>query len=171
MYKHVFEKRFANSSAAVEHIDATGWGYKGRHGVFSKYHLYSGVLMTINGEVSERLKLRLYPDGYVRLYADYSVNRTIGMVGLPMRVWESEDISSFIRQRLFQANDDLINNHGNQFCIEELWDKENGVRYGVFAMEKTDSGYGKVVVKSAMKIFETVKLAHEWAISKSDAQG
>lgn len=170
MYRRVFEKKFANSSVAVEHVDATGWSYKGRHGLISKYHLYAGVEMTINGEASEKLKLRIYPDGYIQLYADFSVSRTTGMRGLPMRVWESEDIFNFIMERLAQANDDLINNHGFNFCIEELWDKENGARYGVFAMEKPDSGYGKLVVKPAFKIFETIKLAHEWAIRESDTQ-
>ncbi len=170
MYKCVFEKKFSNSSEAVKHIDATGWEYRGRRGIISKYHLYYGVTMNVSGDISERLKLRLYPDGYVRLYADYSVNCTTGMGSLPMRVHESEDIFKFIEERLAQANDDLANNHGHKFHIQELWDTENGARYGVFAMKNSDSGFGKVVVRPALKLFKTVSLAHEWAISRSDSQ-
>ena len=161
MYKKVFEKKFPDSSSATEFLDSTGWNYLGKKGILTKFHLYEGVTMMWDGSVSEKHKLRLYPDGHVVLYNDYNLRATLGVSDLPQRVWPSEEIYHYLNKRIDEYNDKLANEYGHQYLIENEWHK----RYGLYKLETKEGSIGKVKLKPAFKTFESPKQAFDWAVS------
>lgn len=165
MYKKVFEKKFRDAAEATDHLDSSGWEYKGRKGLFRKYHLYAGVTMNIRGEVSEAHQLRLHSDGHVELFNDYSISHTISTSGLPVRVWASKDIFDHLTTTVAELNQKLANEHGHEFFIQ--WDWHN--KFDVYRLERVGSQLGKAIKKPAVMFFEAPVPAYEWAVAESRA--
>jgi len=160
MYKKIFEKKFKDSADATNFLDSTGWDYKGKKGIFSKYHLYVGVEIYMNS-VTAAYKLRLYPEGHVVLFSDYSLNGVLGTTGLPTRVWESKHIYDHLTSFVSEANEKLRNQHGCQFQIEWAGPKS----FLVFQLEREKDGFGFTMGREHVAHFEYPKPAFDWAIS------
>jgi hypothetical protein len=162
MYKKVFEKKFPSSADATEFLDSTGWNYVGGKGFLRRFHLYEGVTMMWNGTVSEKHKLRLYSDGHVVLYNDYSINGTLGVSALPPRVWPSEDIYHHLKKCVDEYNEKLANDYGHVFYIENEWH----LKYGVYELKESQGGVGKVVIRPSVKSFKSPREAFDWCVSE-----
>lgn len=166
MFKAVYEKKFSSQSDATSYLDSTGWDYKGRRGLFSKYHLYEGFEMTIDGEIAEHLRVRIYPDGYIKLFVDFAINRTLSR-NLPMRVWPSKEIYNYMKSLISEYNQKLSADYGKKYIIKEQWSSEEGATFGAYRLYKSQSGIGKVEEKQPAKIFTTAKEAFDWAREES----
>ncbi|EPW6924958.1 hypothetical protein ACWOYG_001201 [Vibrio parahaemolyticus] len=161
MYKKIYEKKFPNSQEATNYADKSGWNYVGQKGMIRKYHLYSGVTIGINEEVLEDYQLRLSSDGHVALYTNTKLSSTISTSRLPQYVWGSEDLYTYSKQLLNEANQKLREEYGNWFSIT----KKSIDNFNVHAHEKIE-GVGASIVFPALMQFPTLQEAVNWAISQ-----
>lgn len=90
-------KKFPTQKEAVEYIDNGGWAFIGKKGLFKTYYMYKGVTITTrspsNKEIIDHYLLKLYPDGYVKLYHDWGKSPSgIAYQGkIPSLVYRSYD--------------------------------------------------------------------------------
>ncbi|MEQ5802918.1 hypothetical protein [Halomonas sp. H10-9-1] len=166
MFKKVYEKKFPSQSDATSYLDSTGWAYNGRRGLLSKYHLYEGCEMTIDGEIAEHLKLKLYPDGHIKLFVDFAINRTLSR-NLPKRVWPSKDIYNYMKKLVSDYNQKLSVDYGKAYIIKEQWSEQKCSTFGAYRLHEAQSGIGTVEEKQPTKSFMSAKEAFNWAKEKS----
>lgn len=164
MYKRVFQKKFPDSATATAHLDATGWGYKGRKGFLRKYHLYEGVIMKWDGEISEQCEARLYQDGYVEVFYEYNRHGTCYISDFPVGVWRSKEAFDAWDNRLNEFNYRLANELGHHFVMFNAGRDS----IAVHRLEKSDPrSFGKSKVDPAVSHFTTGPEAFEWAAAES----
>lgn len=164
MYTKVFEKKFPTSADATIFLDSTGWSFEGRKGIFQRYYLYTGVSMMAAGKVNERHKIRLYRDGLVKLYNDYSVRSTISVFDLPMRVWHSEDAYNNLQATIRGFNDRLYNNGWVNYYISET----SPQKYSVFNIHREYLTTGKNRQRIPIKEFSSPQEAFDWVKSQPE---
>jgi hypothetical protein len=163
MYKKIFEQKFGDAAEATKYISHSGWHFIGRRGLFRPYYLYEGFEFFSSGATAHRYRLKVYQDGHVILTHDNSEgpNRIDGACSLPARVFESEDVHSHVSKILSECNERLINQEGRKYVIQ--WDWHH--RFGVYLLERSESGIGLTKSLPAVAEFAYVRQAYEWASS------
>ncbi|MCR9718231.1 hypothetical protein [Vibrio parahaemolyticus] len=86
MKKKVFEHNYKSKGEAIEALEKAGYWYRGRKGIFKKYHLYTGVSVyrSLDGfsgytdrDNIDDFEVKLFEDGYIAVYVP--LKSTLGL--------------------------------------------------------------------------------------------
>ncbi|MBY6017887.1 hypothetical protein KUW04_08865 [Halomonas denitrificans] len=153
----MFEKKFPTQEEAIRFMDQNGWGYKGRKGLFTKYHCYQGVTISrsLDGFTGytdrdnvDEFTCEVHADGYIKVCVSFK-SSLCGISRIPDLVWSDYGIYKTTKELVWLMGQEL--DHGSISIVRQK-------QYTFFVGEEQHS-------------FEGLRPLYEFAKSKGFVTG